>query len=371
VLWNTHVRLKTHFSRAPVAAIQLEAYLSDQFNEVRMSISPTMRRADYNEGHAASLPISVDLPLPEPDVFHDPISFDCNATVNPSEAAHFKEHGFIVKRGLIRDAEVFVQIEDHMWNNVPRGLMRRDDPNSWIDTPGQCWTERDSLEVGMLLEGNWKMRSKEGIGTEPFLIGKIANHPNMRSIARILMGGTPALSRRVRGIYSVFPSRPGSVGRYRPHADYMAAHLSAMVISSEINPRGGGFIIWPGSHKRLHPYWRTVHGGTMISAKAEPFLTAREQILRDTMPVEFNGKPGDVIFWHPRALHSAGLNHSADNGSPAVRMIIPCDYQIAGRDYFDDEDYGPGADYQWWIDTRNFASDVAPSENNIWDDWGI
>ena len=109
----------------------------------------------------------------------------------------------------------------------------------------------------------------------------------------------------------------------------------------------------------------------MISAKAERFLTAREQILRDTMPVEFNGKPGDVIFWHPRALHSAGLSHSADNGSPAVRVIIPCDYQIAGRDYFDDEDYGPGADYQWWIDTRNFASDVAPSENNIWDDWGI
>ena len=336
-----------------------------------MAISPTMRKADYNQGHAASLPISEDVPLRDPEPFQDPVGFDRDATVNPVEAAYFKENGFIVKRGLIDDPLVFEQVEDYLWRNVPRGLIRRDDPTSWIDTPDDRWSEDDSLKVGMLLEGNWKMRSKGGIGTEPFLIDGIANHSNMRRVAEVLIGGMPALARRVRGIYSVFPSRPGAVDRYRPHADYMAAHLSAMVIGGAIRPRGGGFMLWPGSHKRLHPYWRTVHGGAMAAENAGPFLAAREQILRDTMPVEFTGAPGDVIFWHPRTLHSAGLNHSADDGDPVVRVIIPCDYQVADRDYFDDTDYGPGADYQWWIDTRNFEGDVPPTEDNMWDDWGI
>ena len=154
-------------------------------------------------------------------------------------------------------------------------------------------------------------------------------------------------------------------------AEMESRGLSAMVIGGAIRPRGGGFMLWPGSHKRLHPYWRTVHGGAMAAENAEPFLAAREQILSDTMPVEFTGAPGDVIFWHPRTLHSAGLNHSADEGEPVGRVIIPCDYQVAGRDYVDDPDYGPGADFQWWIDTRNFEGDVPPTADNMWDDWGI
>ena len=140
---------------------------SKSLNEVPMAISPTMRKADYNQGHAASLPISEDVPLRDPEPFQDPTGFDRDAAVNPWEAAHFKENGFIVKRGLIDDPSVFEQVDDYLWRNVPRGLIRREDPTSWIDTPDERWSEDDSLKVGMLLEGNWKMRSKEGIGTEP------------------------------------------------------------------------------------------------------------------------------------------------------------------------------------------------------------
>ena len=69
-----------------------------------------------------------------------------------------------------------------------------------------------------------------------------------------------------------------------------------MIIGSEIEPRGGGFMFWPGSHTVLHPYWQTVHGSRMASDHSEAFRTAKENILRDTMPVEFTGSPGDVIF---------------------------------------------------------------------------
>lgn len=336
-----------------------------------MSVAPLQRKADYNEGHPASHAVSEDIVIPEPVPFEDPAGFTSAPDLNAEEVAHFKEQGFIVKRGLIDEPTAFEAVIDHLWRNVPRDLMRRDDPDSWTDTPETHWTEEDSLRVGALAQNDWKMRSKDGIGTESFLIDGIANHPNVRNVAAALMGGTPAPVRRVRGIYAVFPSKPGTQNRYRPHTDYMAAHLTAMVIADEIGPGCGGFMLWPGSHKRLHPYWETVHGGIMAPENAETFRRAREEILRDTPPVEFTGGRGDVIFWHPRALHSAGINQSKELGRPMVRVIIPCDFQIEGRDYFDDPDYGPGADYQWWIDTRNHADDVPPTAENLWEDWGI
>jgi hypothetical protein len=87
--------------------------------------------------------------------------------------------------------------------------------------------------------------------------------------------------------------------------------------------------------------------------------------------VEFIGSAGDVIFWHPRAIHSAGINRSAEHGDPLVRVIIPCDFQLDGLAYVDDEKFGPSEDYQWWIDTRNFEEDMPPNSTNIWDDWAI
>ena len=335
--------------------------------------SATHRSADYNAGHPASLAISPDLPLPDPIPFEDPAEFTSTPDLTPAEAAHFKREGFIVKRGLIDDAVAFDQVIDHIWSNVPRDLMRLEDSASWIDPPEDEWTEEDSLRVGLLMDNNWKMRSSgaDGIGTEPFLVQQIATHPDMMQVVEALLGGTAEPVRRVRGIYCVFPSAPGMPGRYRPHADYMAAHLAAMILADDIGPRCGGFMLWPRSHIRLSPYWQTVHGSKMASDQAEPFLQAREAVIRDTRPLEFTGTRGDVVFWHPRTLHSAGLNHSAESGRPMVRVNIPCDYQRAGRAYYDDEHFGPGARYQWWIDTRNFAGDTAPSTDNMWDDWGV
>ena len=65
------------------------------------------RRADYNEGHPATLPISSDLPLSEPVTFTDPDYFDYEPSLNGDEAAHFKREGFIVKRASLMTTEIF------------------------------------------------------------------------------------------------------------------------------------------------------------------------------------------------------------------------------------------------------------------------
>ena len=332
-----------------------------------------MGYTEYAVGHASAQPKAKDISPCQPTVFEDPDFLTPGPTLNAAEVAHFKEQGFIVKRRLIDDEEAFEQTIDYLWNNVPRGIMKADDPDTWLDSPHEKWTEEDIPRVGRLIHDNWKMRSPgpKGIGTESFLVDRIANHPNMIATVRAFFDAPIKPPRRVRGIYAVLPKPSSRPGRLGPHADYMAAELSAMVLLHEILPRSGGFTLWPGSHLRLHPHWDTVHGGVISEARREGFRQSRDTVLRDITPVEFTGHAGDVVFWHPRTMHSAGVNYSADRGNPTVRLVVPCDYQRDGMTYYDDEEYGPGERYQWWVDTRNYREDVATTTDNIWEGWAV
>ncbi|MEC7658294.1 MAG: hypothetical protein VX416_18375, partial [Pseudomonadota bacterium] len=62
---------------------------------------------------------------------------------------------------------------------------------------------------------------------------------------------------------------------------------------------------------------------------------------------------------------------SAEKGKPMVRAIVRCDFQRAGLTYADDTDFGPGEDFQWWIDTRNTIEDFTTTTDNMWDYWAI
>lgn len=332
-----------------------------------------MEYTEYAVGHGSAQPKAKEIIPRDPAVFEDPDFLTPGPALSKAEVEHFKNQGFIVKRGLIDDEQAFRQVVDYLWSNVPRGILRADDPATWLDSPHEKWTEEDIPRVGRLIHDNWKMRSPgpNGVGTESFLVDRIANHPNMIATVRAFFDAPIKPAQRVRGIYAVLPKPPSGPGRLGPHADYMAAELSAMVLIHEILPRSGGFTLWPGSHLRLHPHWDTVHGGVISENRRQGFREARDAVLRDITPVEFTGQAGDVVFWHPRTLHSAGVNYSADGDHPTVRLVVPCDYQRDGMTYFDDEEYGPGEKYQWWVDTRNYREDIPTTADNIWAGWAI
>jgi hypothetical protein len=119
-----------------------------------MSAAPKYRKADYNEGHPATVPIAENTPLPDPTTFAGP-NFLPDASVNAKEAEHFKREGFIVKRGLLSGTNPFTQMIDHIWRHVPNELIRPDNPNSWIDTTTDQWTESVSLRVGLLARNHF------------------------------------------------------------------------------------------------------------------------------------------------------------------------------------------------------------------------
>ena len=321
--------------------------------------------------HPCSRDMPQDIVIGEAQVFEDPDFTNGSPTLSGHEVAHFKEHGFVVKRGLIHEPETFERIVDYVWENVPRGLFKRDDPQSWSDSPDDVWSAEDEEALGPIKHGGWRMRSPGGIGTEPFLRDKIGNHPLMLTTVSCFTGTPVKRLSRVRGVYSKFPHRPGTEGKLAPHADHIASQLSAMVLVDEVPPRCGGFTIWPGSHRLLHPHWDTVFGSRIGPDRADRYQEARDSALREITPLEFPGSAGDVVFWHPRLIHSTGVNHSAELGRPLLRLVVPCDYQRDGDTWFDDVDYGPGSDRQWWIDTRNFREDVPATTDNIWDGWAF
>ncbi len=326
---------------------------------------------DYNVGHGTTAAVAEDISLDGAIPFEPPSFTNGDASLSGEEARFFKSEGFLFKRGLLDEPATFRQIIDYFWAQVPRGLLNRDDPTSWYNVPEDAWTEDDAVNVGRLYKGNWKARSRGGIGTESFLVDGIANHPRMRELAACFVGGPIKKAERVRGIYAIFPHAPEAKGQLGPHADYMAAQLAAMVFIDDIPVHCGGFTIWPGSHHLLHPHWDTVHGGTMAEERKPGFQAARDEVLRSIQPIEFSGRAGDVVFWHPRVLHSGGINHSAAGTTPICRLIVPCDYQVDGTTRWDDLEYGPGPEYQWWVDTRNFREDPIATRGNLFTGWAI
>lgn len=332
-----------------------------------------MNYTEYNEGHASAQPIADDVHFKPVQLLNADLGNSDNKSLSNEEIESFKLRGFLVKRRVLQDSKALNAALNHFWERVPRGIIQRDDPNTWWDSPHSKLKEEDVPNVGMLRGTNWKMRSPgpSGIGTESFLVDGIANHPSMIDVVESFLGAPVNPVTRVRGIYGVLPKKVDAKETLHPHGDYMASELSAMVLLHDTPPHSGGFTVWPGSHVRMHLHWDKVHGSTIGESKAEGFRLARDQVLRDTDPVEFIGTAGDVIFWHPRLLHSAGVNFSLDIGQPRVRIIVPCDYQRADMTYIDNLDHGPGPVYQWWVDTRNTAEDIESSSNNMWDRWAI
>jgi len=329
-----------------------------------------------------ALKIGEDVVIREPNVLVDPELkngdptllavpefTNGDPTLSEAEVAFFKENGFLVKRGFLDEKEAFARVVDYVWENVPREIIKRDDPKTWLGAPHDQWTGADGENAGQFSRGSWKMRSRK-IGTEPLFVDKIANHPRMRQLVSLFIGGPVKRAERVRGVYCIFPKPPNLERGLGPHGDHTGAQLSAMVFVDPVPPHSGGFTIWPGSHFMSHRYHSTVYG-PLDPDLAEQYVKARDDVLSTITPVEFSGKAGDVVFWHPRLVHAPGVNRSADHDRPVVRYIVPCEYQKDGLTSYFNLSHGPAPNRQWWVDTRNFREDVPVTEDNMWDGWAF
>lgn len=103
--------------------------------------------------------------------------------------------------------------------------------------------------------------------------------------------------------------------------------LGAAVYLDDVPPRGGGFTVWPGSHRTAAAYF-TDHALEAVGGKPNnsqlPAIGDEigdwdyDQRLHDQCdPYEVAGDAGTVVFWHGLLTHNAGIN-TGENGRPAA-----------------------------------------------------
>ena len=68
---------------------------------------------------------------------------------------------------------------------------------------------------------------------------------------------------------------------------------------------GGGFTIWPGSHKHFYPTFKTAYTFNPLDKEKEYWDTDAWPSVAEIDPVQTYGSAGDVVLWHHTAWDTA------------------------------------------------------------------
>ena len=314
------------------------------------------------------------------EIFEPPSLAASGDTVSKAEIEFFKENGFLFKSGLI-DRSAAAAALDQAWDALIKAVppreggiwtLRREDRESWR---APKWPALPPADTSGPFEGRQRTAvhgrtvKMHEIGSEEFLLDLVPNNPNIRDIARVLLANNLKTSERTRGIYALFPSEymtteelakrldGSSLG---PHTDRVCQQLNVCAYLDDVPPRSGGFTVYPGSHRIMF----NAHRFEANWSPADLFSDALREVVSTITPVEFVGDQGDVIFWHGRTVHSAGI-HIGDS----IRWAVFADF-TEDREILDADAHRALGMYEWFKDAKLFKNDMEVS-NDMWRSWGI
>ena len=287
------------------------------------------------------------------------------------QLSFFKHNGYLIVRGAL-DQTGCAKARDLLWDSLPANTtVVRDDPTTHVGPFVQTDRNLDSKNVR---DGyRWQVRH---IGTHTHLIELVFSEP-MQAIAQCLLGaqslrppridgsvmGTqgaawpdgpvdPALDNDgVRGIYCTLPYGAKAREPDSAHTDGHPFNFGVVGFINDVPPDGGGFKVWPGSHRRLYPtfamrydqpripYYAHLpsHKGIMHS---QSYLAELSRLQADTHAVDCHGRCGDVVFWHHRLAHMAGHNYT-----DVIRQAVLYDFC---KTDLDQRRMDPAQGDMWW-----------------------
>ena len=230
-----------------------------------------------------------------------------------SEEIHFfKEEGYLIKRKVMNE-KLTARARERLWENAPAELDRTDS-DTWIG-PIEEYRERKGQKGNDGGAFSWYYRS---IGREGWMVRMLATDPSIWKIVEQLLGkGDVRVPETIRGIYCRLPE--GNSPEQAPgcHTDKHAFHLGLVGYIDDVPPNGGGFTVWPKSHRVFYYNHRTRH----TSEQTEEYATDLTFFKRQS-PVDCHGEAGDIIFWHHRLAHASGRNRSK-----VIRKAVLADYE--------------------------------------------
>ena len=174
-------------------------------------------------------------------------------TLEAADAAFFKQHGFLIKKRLLDPAKTAAAL-GRVWDAL-EGVQAADDlagvpeARRHSATPGISRTEPASWIDASVNHDGKHGGGLRSLGHLDWLLDLVPNDIHVRGIATAMLGPLRR-SRRVRGVYAIFPSseklgRP-LVNTLAPHNDGGVSQLNAMAYLSDVGKRSGGTTFWPG-----------------------------------------------------------------------------------------------------------------------------
>ncbi|MFB6173722.1 MAG: phytanoyl-CoA dioxygenase family protein [Halobacteriales archaeon] len=258
------------------------------------------------------------------------------AALSDRQHRSFKRNGFLVLRDAL-DRDRVETARDLLWDAIPED---RDDPGSWV--------ERDGDHDEILHRGSDSRTAERLADVAPFealfrevypyaeaLVGEgVLAPPGDPPMEYCLHGGHLLASREGGGsvvdhdgaigpilqypeglrddLAAPFDYREawhvdGATGPYAVGADvtYLPFTIACAVYFDDVGPRGGGFTVWPGSHRRTEAYF--------AEHEYDDYASADRDVLADLEPgpaLEITGGAGTLVLWHHNVIHGAAPNHS-------------------------------------------------------------
>ena len=233
------------------------------------------------------------------------------ASLSDDQVAHFVRRGYLIVRRALR-ADLLARARARLWDAAPDSL-KRDDPASWIDPfePEDEDEDRGNYRKGF----RWQYRA---LGRELWMVDLLPKNPAVWSMVQQLLGrGQVTEPEGIRGIYCTLPQGQHEAGLDRCHVDAHPFHLGVVGYIDDVDPGGGGFRVWPASHRTFYPDFESAYR-MEPTAGYEPH---RERLSQEPS-VDCSGRAGDIVFWHHRLGHMAAHNHTR-----RIRQAVLCDFR--------------------------------------------
>lgn len=253
----------------------------------------------------------------------------------------FQREGYVIKRKVL-DPALMARARERLWIGAPPPLDRQR-PETWTGPFREPCLDEQSHRQGFV----WKFREP---GSEPWMVRLLATNPSVWTMAEQLLGeGSLKTPERIRGIYCVLPEGDAPEWPTTCHVDAHPFHLGVVGYIDDVPPNGGGFTVWPGSHRTFYYDFRSQY-------KLDPTEQyERDRAFFNQQPyVDGCGEAGDIIFWHHRLGHSVGHNRST-----RIRQAVL--YDFVKQDLNVDE---PPCEDMWrdWPGVRAVVEEAHPGK---------
>ena len=282
-------------------------------------------------------------------------------SLTSEELAFFKAQGYLIVNNVL-DKKLCAEVLDLLWRELPPHVsLKRDDPESHV---GPFSKEDANEDSSHLRQGfRWRLRKVENHA----LLKRLVFARNLvRIVAQFLGDGMVYQPSRditardptqtytgIRGVYGVLPYGNFRSPRNGFHTDGHPFHLGMVAALEYIEPQGGGFRVWPGSHKRFYPTFALQYDQPRIPSydhlpsvsgiyHPQALLDASKRVVEEIEPVDCYGPAGSVVFWHHRGGHGSGPNYTN-----RIRTAVLADYSRIDID-------------PCWVD---------PPHQDMWHDW--